>query len=106
MYALKDSAGDIRYVGRTKNLERRLAQHRKSKKTGELDLAWEQPGLTWSQARGLEQVGIVTYNTINSGKNSINGVAYKNKNYEAYLTAAWDYIYNQVTNEVYNITGQ
>ena len=107
VYALKDDSGNIQYVGRTKNLERRLAEHsRKGSKTEGLRLAYSIQGLTWSEARGLEQLGIASYNTINLGKNSINGISPKNINREAYLTAAWNYIYNQATNEWYNLLGK
>ena len=107
VYALKDDSGNIQYVGRTKNLERRLAEHsRKGSKTEGLRLAYSIQGLTWSEARGLEQLGIASYNTINLGKNSINGISPKNNNREAYLTAAWNYIYNQATNEWYNLLGK
>ena len=106
VYALKDEAGDIRYVGRTKNLDARLKAHEASDKTGDLTLAFYCSGLSWTQARGLEQVGIFTYNTINEGRNSINGVSPKNQNRIPYLTSAWDYIYNQISNEIYNLAGK
>ena len=106
VYALADAEGDIRYVGRTKNFERRMAEHRKNSKTEGLTPIMRIDGLTWSEARGLEQIGIVTYNTIDLGRNSINGISPKNINREAYLTAAWNYIYNQATNEWYNLLGK
>ena len=106
VYGLADDDGNIKYVGRTKNLNKRLNAHAKAEKTSELNMQFAVSGLTWCEARGLEQADIVTYNTINIGKTSINGVSPHNPNREAYLTAAWDFIYNQATNAYYNITGQ
>ena len=106
VYALEDTDHNIRYIGRTKNLDARLRAHKRSKINKNLDLAWTVEDLTWCEARGLEQVGIVTYNTINAGKNSIRGISPNNPNRYPYLQAAWDYIYNQTTNEFYNLTGQ
>ena len=68
MYFLTDGE-TVRYVGRTKDLDRRMAEHnRPGSKTYGLDLYAYVSGLTYSEARGLEQIGIVMYNTINTGK--------------------------------------
>ena len=80
--------------------------HKKSSKTGHLEYAWSVSGLTWAEARGLEQLGILAYNAIDFGLNSINGISSENPNRYPYLHAAWNYVYNQVTNEYYNIVGQ
>lgn len=95
------------YVGRTKDLNARLQAHKKSEKTGGLTLFGAYSGLSWAEARGLEQLGITYFNTIGStGLNSINGISPDNPRRSTYLEAAWNYLYNQATNEYYNFTGQ
>jgi len=103
VYYLVDDDNRIRYVGRTKNLPRRMYQHAHSEKTKNLELAYYIDGLTWSEARGLEQLGIVEYNTKNAGANSINGISDHNPNRIPYIVAAWDFIYNELTSEIYNL---
>ena len=112
MFALMDSQGDIQYVGRTKNLDKRLSAHAHSKKTGDLVLAWHTPPLTYCQARGLEQMGIVMYNTLNVKRdtnlfrrNWINGIRPTNPNRRPSMKSAIDYMYNQLTNDYYNFIG-
>lgn len=51
------------------------------------------------------RLGITTYNTIRLGKNSINGIGSNNKNAFMYLRMGWDYLYNQISNEIYNVLG-
>ena len=110
VYSLSNpETGHVEYVGRTNDLPRRLNEHNApGSKTSGFELYSAVDNLTYSQARGLEQLGILTYNTLNAsrggfGANSILGISPNNKNYTAYLTAAWDYVYNQATNEFYNL---
>ena len=103
VYGLRDGEGNIKYVGRTKNLNRRLAAHKNSQKTRDLELSFVTKPLTWSEARGMEQFGILLYNTKELGVNSINGISPKNPNKKAYMSAARNYLYNQVSNELYNL---
>ena len=111
VYALRDKSGRVQYVGRTKNLDQRLAQHKKAEKTKELVLDHAISGLTWCQARGLEELGMLSYHTLNAlsgsvGKNSIHGVSIKNPNRKVYLKAAWNYMYNKTTDTWYNLMEQ
>ena len=39
-----------------------------------------------------------------TGRNWINGISLKNPNIKAYLTAAYEFLYNEITNEIYNAT--
>ena len=103
-YTYYDPKDDtIRYAGRTVNLERRLNEHKRSDKTGDLKLYYAIGGLTYSEARIFEQALILAYNTKNAGRNSILGISPRNKNYGAYLQALYDFVYNEVTNEYYSI---
>ena len=107
VYSLLDpDTYEVKYVGRTKNYEARMKQHKKNDKTKDLILGLKVDHLDYSTARGVEQIGIVSYNTIKLGKNSINGVGPKNKNRLAYLKVAYNYLYNQFTNEWYNFLGK
>ena len=102
VYFLTDGE-DVRYVGRTKDLGRRMNEHnRPGSKTYGLDLYAFVSGLTYSEARGLEQIGIVMYNTINAGKNTINGISNKNPLLPGYIAVAWDFIYNEASNEFFS----
>ena len=108
VYSLLDpKTQEVRYVGRTKNYDARIEQHnRPGSKTYGLKRGPTIDNLTYSQARGIEQFGIWSYNTIDLGKNSINGVSDKNKNRLVYFKVAYDYLYNQLSNEWYNMFGR
>lgn len=105
VYALVDDQENVKYVGRTKNLDQRLEQHKNSAKTGDLKLGFYYSGLTWSEARGFEEQGIITYNLIECGKNSIHGISNGNPNRYAYMYALWNYFYNEGSDLFYNIIG-
>ena len=104
---LNPDTGHVEYVGRTVDFERRMNEHNKPGSKTEKFVPFSViSGLSYSEVRGLEQIGILTYNTLNAsrggfGVNSILGISPNNKNYTAYMSAAWDYIYNQTTNELY-----
>ena len=77
-----------------------------------MTLAWYTTPLTYCEARGLEQWVIISYNTIILakdtnlfGRNWINGIRDTNVNKYAYAKAAWNFLYNQVTNEYLNYIG-
>lgn len=68
--------------------------------------------LKYCEARGLEQLGIIGYNTLNLakdmnlfGRNWINGIADTNVNKFLYMKAAMNFIYNEITNEYLNSIG-
>ncbi len=103
VYTLEDDDEEVRYVGRTKDYETRMKQHKRpGGKIYEYNL---NPGkivlknLTKEQARGLEQMLLVLYHTGNFLKdasipyyNFINGVGIKNENKTAYYEAAKKYM--------------
>ncbi|MBQ7065905.1 MAG: GIY-YIG nuclease family protein [Lachnospiraceae bacterium] len=98
-----DSDGEVRYVGRTQDYDRRMKEHeRPGGKIQEYNL---KPGkfvlrnLTKEQARGLEQTLMVFYHTKNLMKdpevpyyNFMNGIANTNLNKTAYYKATKEYI--------------
>ena len=108
VYTLLDpDTKEVAYVGRTKNYQVRMEQH--SKKGGKTYGMIPGPyieNLTYTQARGLEQIGILACHTMYKGKNSINGISPKNKNLFTYMWRGYNYLYNQVTNEIYNLFGK
>ena len=91
VYMLQDSEGNVRYVGRTKNLQTRLNNHAKSGKNSNLTLYDYISNLTYEQSRALEQTLMVQYHTRNwlkeEGNNSINGVGPNNKRIPDYKGA-------------------
>ena len=105
---VKPETNQVEYVGRTTDISRRLNEHSHSVKTGGLVLGDWLGGLTYSEARIIEQELIITYNTLNlfrdpslRGKNYIRGIGLNNPNIRAYEQAFFDFIYNEVTNEYY-----
>lgn len=89
LYKKDGSTEDIVYVGRVKtaNFDSRMAYHRTK---GRL-LSFSIPGLTWAECRGLEQVGMVYFHTINRNNtvnNQIRGVSPQNGLRKFYLNSA------------------
>ena len=108
VYMLTNSEGRVEYVGRTTNMDTRMNQHRRNPKTKVLQLGEHIDGLTYCQARILEQTLMISYATLNVardtsyfGKNYINGISRHNGNLPAYIQAFEDYVFNQVSNEYY-----
>ena len=111
MYTLVDSEGIVRYVGRTKDYERRMKEHEQlggkkqqyNLENGSVVLR----NLTKEQARGLEQTLLVLYHTANFARDSdipyynfVNGVAKTNKNGTAYHEAAKNYMQEEEKNAI------
>ena len=111
VYTLVDETGQVQYVGRTKNLPDRLAAHGNDPNRANLKPGENRPGLNYYQARGLEQMAMLHYHTINTANrmnNQINGVSPLNRMLGYYMEAARgvsDYLGNQVSNEVLYWTG-
>ena len=103
VYALYDkNTNQIEYVGRTNDLEKRKAQHKASNSSRKnLKMVPIAEDIPYDAARGLEQLGIEKYNTLNPVKksgnaynNQINGVSKSAKNAtksKRYLTAGEEY---------------
>lgn len=119
VYALKDPITQkIEYVGRTTNLAKRLAAHKRTPARSHLVLAFEISNLNYYQAKGPEQTYMLYYHTLNPYNdpkdmmhNQINGIRAGNPNANLYVNAARDwlgvnsYVWNQVSNEMYNLLG-
>ena len=94
LYAANGSPDDIVYVGRVKtaNMGSRMAYHRTQRRR----LSFYISDLTWTQCRGLEQVGMIFFHTINRNNpmnNQIRGVGPRNSSRTLYFSAAkafWD----------------
>jgi hypothetical protein len=103
VYALKDSTGEIVYVGRvlTENYEARMAHHGK---TGRGTPVIRIDNLTYMQCRGLEQAGILAHSTLGK-ENKINGISAINPMGQHYNIAAKAvrYFRNQLENEYFNL---
>ena len=103
VYHLKD--GDkVEYVGRTKDVEKRKIAHKTNPDREHLEMEVVAPGLTYGEARALEQASMVYYHTINTAHkmhNQINGIA--PKYWDAFKEVAlgtMDYAENKITNEI------
>ena len=111
VYVLKDPAGAVQYVGRTKNPGTRKNAHEANPARKNLLFVEEVSNLNYYEARGLEQTYMLYYHTINTANkmnNQINGISLKNPQLQRYLTAAegaLGYMWNQVSNEVLNWAG-
>ncbi len=107
VYQLRnDNSGQIVYVGRTTNLEARKEQHRKTKPGNTLEIIAD--NLTRKEARGIEQIYMVEYNT-RAFLNKINGISPNNKKIKIYMEAGRQMIYylgNNVSNEALYWTGK
>lgn len=96
----------MRYVGRTKNYEKRMIQH--SKADGvitkyKLFRGEKIENLTYAECRGIEQTLMIYYHSRlwkgESGYNKINGIAEKNPKKEPYYQDTLTYFENQKDNE-------
>ncbi|MNS66799.1 tRNA nuclease WapA precursor [compost metagenome] len=103
VYKLIDDTGKTVYVGRTVNPEARAGAHNAlGSKTAGLTFIPIASGLTYSQARGVEQIAMLEYNTKNC-LNSINGISPNNPRRDIYMAAGRqfaNYIGNQISNEI------
>jgi len=104
VYFLKDDEGTIRYVGRVKDsgYRARMIYHYNTR-----GLVPDKRicGLTYNEARGLEEIGMIECHTLNKLKpiyNQIHGISLKNKRGETYIKAACDYLFNRAENRVLN----
>ena len=107
VYCLADPiTEEVQYVGRTKNLTKRLQAHDGPlSRTKGLHLAGSISNLTYAEARGFEEFGMAYYHTrkfLNEhGLNLIRGISLKNKKREIYRLAAsrrCTYLYNRISN--------
>ncbi len=107
VYFLKDSAGDIRYVGRVRDdgYDKRIAYH---KATRGLVPANSYKGLPYTVARGLEEIGMIELYTINrkySWNNQIHGISPVNPRGPLYMISAAEYLDNKAEQDLLNLVG-
>ncbi|MGN0496480.1 MAG: GIY-YIG nuclease family protein, partial [Lachnospiraceae bacterium] len=111
VYTLVDDDGNVRYVGRTKNYSKRMLQHKRNggvmQKYGLKEGTLREDGLTYEQARGIEQTWMVWFHTRNwlseGGYNKINGISENNNNKQLYYDETVSFFENQVDNEYLNL---
>jgi RHS repeat-associated protein len=106
VYQLVDkTTNEIVYVGRTKNPIAREAAHRRN--YSNTDFVPIKTGLTKYEARGLEQIAMLHYNT-KAYLNKINGISPHNKKLAGFMYLGAQFVYylgNVVSNEVLNWRG-
>ena len=105
VYFLEDENGTIQYVGRVtdRGYRARMAHHYA---TRELTPASRISGLSYAEARGLEEIGMIechTLNATNPKNNQIHGISPANRNGERYMEAACNYLSNRAENWVLNL---
>ena len=106
VYSLNDSNGKPEYVGRTKDPIARKKAHRQDPNRKDLEFNIIVSDLNYSEARGLEQLGILACHTLNINdkkNNQINGISLKNPKGDQYIEATLGYIENQISNELLNL---
>ena len=102
VYFLEDESGRIQYVGRVTDsgYNDRMAYH---KATRGLTPAHRVSGLSYAEARGLEEIGMIECHTLNASNpvnNQIHGISARNKNGAHYLEAAGNYLFNRAENRL------
>ena len=112
VYTLVDSDNEVQYVGRTTDVSRRAQAHRQDPNRKDLQMIVISEPLTYFEARGLEQIAMMHYHTLNTANrmnNQINGISPHNKRLLIYMEAGRGvakYIENQVSNIILNWTGK
>ena len=106
VYRLVDNKDTVQYVGRTVNPDKRKQEHAKNPARANLQFEIIRTGLNRYEARGLEQIMMLHYhtlNTLNAMNNQINGISPKNRKLRRYMYAARGiakYVDNQITDEI------
>ena len=102
---MKDSNDNIQYVGRVTDdgFKARMDYH---KITRGLTPAKRVQGLSYAEARGLEEIGMIECHTLNPSNpinNQIHGISIRNRKGRSYMEAAIDYLLNRAENSLLNI---
>ena len=105
VYFLEDSNGVIQYVGRVTDsgYRDRMKYHAA---TRQLTPKYRVSGLSYAEARGLEEIGMIQCHTLNASNprnNQIHGISAKNKNGENYMIAAYNYLFNRAEDTLLNL---
>lgn len=85
VYVLKKGKKVV-YVGRTKNMKRRAAAHKKNHPDARM--VKKRGGLTYAQARGLEHRYYLKYGGKKKLRNKIRPISRKNKKYKYYMSSS------------------
>lgn len=91
VYKLVDEQEKVQYVGRTKNPKTRAENHRKNPARAHLRFEKVEGMYTPIEARGLEQLLIMHYSTLNRNNptnNQINGIRWDHPYYASFIAAA------------------
>jgi hypothetical protein len=107
VYFLQDENGVIKYVGRVTDsgYDARMRYHAS---TRGLTPKYRISGLSYAEARGLEEIGMMechTLNALNPQNNQIHGISSINKNIDFYLEAACNYLWNRAEGTLLDILG-
>ena len=111
VYKLVDKNDEVQYVGRTVNVTARKEAHKHNPFRKNLRMEIIAQDLSYNEARGLEQIAMLEYHTINTANrmnNQINGISPFNKSLGIYMAAGRGvagYLENQITNEILYWTG-
>ena len=105
VYFLEDQGGTIQYVGRVtdRGYDARMNYHYVIRN---LTPAHRISNLSYAEARGLEEIGMIehhTLNALNPVNNQIHGISSRNPNGERYMEAACNYLFNRAENYVLNL---
>jgi len=112
VYALIDVEQNVQYIGRTTSETARKIAHRANPARKNLSFVPLVRNLTYFEARGLEQILMLSCHTINASNemnNQINGISPMNPSLNVYMSAAkgtLKYFENAFDNEYLNWTGQ
>ena len=105
VYFLQDEEGIVQYVGRVtdEGYNARMKHHFATKG---LTPAHRISGLSYEQARGGEEIGMLLCHTLKAGheaNNKIHGISTSNSKRLEYMEAAWDYLFNHIEDWMLNI---
>jgi RHS repeat-associated protein len=111
VYRLVDETGETQYVGRTRNKRAREIAHGNDRNRKHLTFKPYDVKLNYFEARGFEQLAMISCHTINTANrmnNQINGISRTNPALSIFMEAGkgfMSYLDNQVTNEALALLG-
>ncbi len=101
---LKDADQKVQYVGRTVDIKKRAIAHSANTDRAGLEMEVVATGLSYHEARALEQAGMLYHHTVNTAdkmNNQINGVSPKLWNvFTSIAEGTLNYTWNKMTNEI------
>jgi len=104
VYVLKDADQNVQYVGRTSNIQARAAAHSTNPNRANLEMEVLATGLSYGEARALEQAGMIYHHTLNTAdkmNNQVNGISPKFwGDFILVAEGTINYAWNNMTNEI------